>query len=98
MVVFGMVLAALVGLAVLADRASAMLRRGGTDGLLRRCTACDLSYPHTELLEDGAACPRGHRLEDWRPQPQLGTVALVAASVFVLVGLTLYWAGLLKAP
>ncbi|MFN2451747.1 MAG: hypothetical protein ABR541_05285 [Candidatus Dormibacteria bacterium] len=97
MIVFALVLATLVLLALLADRfASGFWNRAHPRGPLILCPACGVRHPADRVAVAGGVerCPRGHAIVA-APDThgRVATAAIFVLAAFVVCGLVLVLAG-----
>jgi len=101
-IVFGLVLAALVLLALLGERASSRMgHRARSVGPLVHCPQCAVRHPAGRIVVLGGVghCPRGHAIA--HPDPPHGrvsTVAIFALTAVVVGGALLLATGVIGVP
>ena len=91
MIIGTVVLAVLILLLLVAERASSMLWQSGKSSPFFYCARCDLRYPRDELADLAAtACPRGHAVQPvpkdfpWTNVFIAGCVSFIAASLLLI--------------
>ncbi|GAC1336756.1 MAG: hypothetical protein NVSMB29_00070 [Candidatus Dormibacteria bacterium] len=102
MIVFVLVLASLVLLALVGERlAGRFWDRAHPRGPLVHCAACGVRHPADRIVTVASAelCPRGHAIVHRESEnTRVGTAAIFVLAAFVACGVALLATGVIRAP
>lgn len=101
MLIFLAVLALLLMLFALGERASTHVWHGGSERYLDYCADCDVRYPRPAAMQR-LICPHGHVMSAVIAEPHTprlrGTMFIALCAGFIVVALILTAAGVVPSP